>query len=427
MTALPEGIDPYEVADAKVLLLTTGRATRTQRLAAYRLLAAAGSPATYLPKLAEELIAGEFAAAAYSERIPAHFAECEEAAAIARGLDMTGQHNVQVVRRVLWVYQHQLYLFGRRAEAFAVREELARAWVEAYEAGIVPYEGTEADLYAVGLAEEGRHDEAAEVFGRSVARERTAHPDGVASRWRLVAWAAELDAAGRRHDAIHVLAEVVARSRQKVALDESPIANFVWESVRLAQLLDQADEHDKASATREEILALLTTLAATGEPNNWSSAVDWWSTLFAWSGRADEPLAAPGAPAPALGVETGWSPDVRQTFRNESTQLAEEVAALAEAVDDDPRRNLPSLVTTVRRILIRSTFNVGNTAPYFARTRSLFDHAVDLARHHYATGAADAPALLARALTDRMTARLAERAQYAEALRDFREACALSA
>lgn len=420
---LHDKVDPHEVAHAKSLLLGTGGIPPERLIAAYRLLAAADSAAVYLPKLADALLdnGGHLHGAA----TPARLAVCTEAAAIARSLGPTSPANVRILERALGAYQHQLYLHGRRSEGFAVRAELARASAEAETAGW-PGSAHAAELFATALAEEGRHSEAAEAYGRIVARERAADPEAETSFWHVVAWAAELAAAGAHDEAIEVFGGLVERKRRGVAAGDTSIAIAVWALVRLSQMLDARDRRDEARAAREEAVALTARLAEAGEPRDWSCLHGWWATLLAASGRADE-VPAPGAPEPPLGLGC-WSPDLRAAFFDGSRSLLAEITALAAGVGADPRGRLPELITAHRKLTIRLVMEQEpRTRDVGAAFLALFDAGVALARAYLAAGGDRARALLARALTDRSMLLIAGRRNYPAALADFREADALSA
>ncbi|WP_327272242.1 hypothetical protein OG609_08505 [Streptomyces sp. NBC_01224] len=123
-------------------------------------------------------------------------------------------------------------------------------------------------------------------------------------------------------------------------------------------------------------------------------------------------------PAPPFG-STLWSPDTRQAYFEGLPAFEEETARLTEAAAVDPRRHLPGLIATHRRMTIRSALHRENrTHRILKPLRPVFDEGVALARRLDDLGAQEGRALLARALTDRSMFLLAAK-QYGEAHDDF--------
>lgn len=393
------------------MLLESGRLSVARQVEAYRVLSVV-SPLTYMPKLAEALLS-----AGYHPEIrdlpEAQLAWHAEAAAVARRVDESEPKRTELLVRALDAYRFGLYELGRRAEGMTVCEEMAEVGRWGFEHGQVKSPAYGHRQLAVALAEEGRHGEAAEMCGRSADAERPLSP-GDNSFWSMVAWAAELDAAGRQEEALDAFAELVEVTRAEVAAESTSLAIQIWQLVHLAGMLDAAGRRDEAGAARREALAHLTELDLTGEPKSWSNILSWWSTLLALSGRSAEPTPSAAAPGPAFGAALHqWSPDVRKAYFDGLGPLEGQVEALRQ----DPSASLPELVALHRRLTIR-------TAVYRERCnyrilkplRPVFNERVALARRLAERGE------LGRALTDRSMFLLAAR-QYGEAYDDFREVC----
>ncbi|MFH8622930.1 hypothetical protein ACH4A8_13660 [Streptomyces vietnamensis] len=381
------------VLRARVLLLGSEEPSLRERLGAYRVLAEV-SPRAYLPKLVDAL----FGRARDFEDPEILRALYGEAADAARRFDAEVPDREEQLHRALSCYEHWLFAAGRRAEGRAVCEELAEAgqW----------------GRLAVVLAEEGRHGEAAELYGRHVA-EREADD---ASRWTRIEWAAELDAAGQRDEALEVFARLVDDHRRRAMEDRSPLASLVWKLERYAGMLLTAGRRAEETAARREALALLARLAEGGEPVSWSNIQAWWVTLLSLSGRPAEPAATPDAPLPAFGVYLvhGWSPDVREEYFASIPALERQTDALRESDD------LPGLIATHRRLTVRRALRWETSGRRAEESlRPSFDEGVSLARRLTTD-----PGALARALTDRSMFLLAVK-RYGEAHADFAEALAL--
>ncbi|AJF68060.1 hypothetical protein [Streptomyces vietnamensis] len=381
------------VLRARVLLLGSEQPSLRERLDAYRVLATA-SPRAYLPKLfdalverANELRDPDLDVVLYGEAVDA-----------ARRFGADVPDGEERLNRALHGYQHALFAVGRRAEGLAVCEELAEA-------------GRYSRL-AVVLAEEGRHGEAAELYGRHIV---PGAGDDV-SEWTLIEWAAELDAAGRHEEALEVFARVVDDHRHRAAEDRGPLASLVWKLEQYARMLRAAGRRAEEAAARREALALLARLAEGGEPVSWSNIQAWWVTLLSLSGRSAEPAATPEAPLPAFGVHLvhGWSPDIREEHFASIPALERQTDALRESGD------LPGLIVAQRRLTVRRALLWEASGRRTEESlRPSFDEGVALARRLTTD-----PAALARALTDRSMFLLAVK-RYEEAHADFAEATAL--
>ncbi|MFC8200813.1 hypothetical protein ACFUTV_36280 [Streptomyces sp. NPDC057298] len=473
-----ENVDQDAVLRARTMLLGSGRPDVGRQVEAYRVLSAV-SPLTYLPKLTEALLSYGYAPEV-RDLPDVRLARYAEAAAAARRID-AGEHNrTELLVRALSAYRRELCAAGRRAEGLAVCEEMAEAGRWGFAHGQVPSPVYGQGPLAVVLAEEGRHQEAAELYGESVrvarskssakvsktratsesseATEASDAPETPetpeASFWELLEWAAELDAAGCHDAALEVFADIVAVSRAEVARNGTALAILIWQLVHRAGMLDTAGQCVEARAARLEALTFLSELDRTGERESWSNILAWWVTLYALSGRSAEPPPRPGSPAPPFGSPfLDWSPDVKKAYVDGLAALEEQVAGLKEAARAEPSGRLPEVVALHRRLTIRAAVRRENRSHLILKPlRPLFDEGVALARDAAdATDAAAAAAVaapadqagtagtagaagaagaagteqsrkaLARALTDRSMFLVAA-GQYGEAHDDYREA-----
>lgn len=382
-------IDHDAVLRARVLLLGSGRLSLLEQVHAYRVLAEV-SPKAYLPKLVDALLS-----MSYRSRNPevdlALGAEAVEATRKIAG----AVARTERLCRALDVYQAALFALGRRSEGLAACEEMAAA-------------GRGGRLASV-LAEEGRFGEAAELNEKAARNGVVEH-----SFWNMVEWAANLEGAGLHDEAMAVFGELLDETRREAAGQRKALAILTWELVHLSRMREAAGSRAGAAATRREALTVLEDLATTGEPKNWSCILAWWVTLFALSGRADEPAASAESPMPPFGTDLGWSSDTRDAFLGALPGLETEAARLCGA------GRWPELVDVQRRINIRVTLREGNRPYRFAeRLKPYFDEGVALARR-----LPDDPVRLARALTDRSMFLVAART-FEPAYADFAEAVAL--
>ncbi|MFF9567217.1 hypothetical protein [Streptomyces sp. NPDC014685] len=416
-----ENVDQDAVLRARTVLLGSGRPNARQELEAYRVLAGV-SPRAYLPKLGQALISAGYGRE-LRERPDARLALYAEAVAVARRIEADDPNRTEILVQALHAHQRQLYEAGRRAEGFALCEEMARAGRQGFEAGQVrsPVHGH--GRLAVVLAEEGRHREAAELCGRFVEAGAAEQPGGD-SFWDVVEWAAELDAAGDREAALNAFADLVATAREKCASGNGPLTTLVWELVRHSQMLDAAGRRAQAAAARKEALGLLTELDGTGERRSWSNTLSQWTMLLALSGRELEPPASPGSPAPSFG-STHWSGDTARAYFDALPALEERAARLAGAADADPRTHLPELIAVHRRVTLRTALLREKRSHIILEPlRPVFDRGVALARRLVDLGGAEGRTALAGALTDRSMFLLAAK-RYGEAQADFLAVTAL--
>ncbi|MFE1228345.1 hypothetical protein [Streptomyces sp. NPDC058745] len=381
-------IDHDAVLRARVLLLGSGRLRLLEEVHAYRVLAEV-SPKAYLPKLVDALLL-----MSYRSRDPeVDLTLTAEAVEAARRIEAGAPARAERLHRALDAYQRALFALGRRAEGRAACEEMAQA-------------GRSGRLAEV-LAEEGRFHEAAKL-NEDAAR------NGTPEFWNRVEWAANLEGAGLRDEASAVFRELLDRTRREAAGQRTAASILTWELVHHSRMREAAGHAAEAAAVRRQALTVLEELATTGEPKNWSCLLGWWVTLFALSGRADEPAASAESPMPPFGTDLRRSSATRVSFLGTQPGLEAEAEALREAGP------LPELVDVQRRISIRAAIRDGDHPYRFEeRFTPYFDEGVALARR-----LPDDPARLARALTDRSMFLVAART-FEPAYADFAEAVAL--
>ncbi|WP_432087231.1 hypothetical protein [Streptomyces sp. bgisy095] len=398
---ISQNIDQDTVLRARTMLLGSGRLGLPQEVEAYRVLAKV-SPAAYLPKLVRALISYgyEVGRRRGPERELVLYAEAVDA---ARRIRADHPRRTDLLLGALRDYERTLFELGRRAEGRAVCEEMAEAGRIAFERGQVAYGG---GRLAIVLAEEGRHGEAADLLARGAGAE----PE--VSFWPAVARAAELEAAGRREEAVAVFTGLVDDTRRKTESDSTALAHLVWELVHRSRMLDAAGRHGEAGADRREALAVLDRLAESGEPRSWSNILSFWTTLYALSARTAEPPASPEAPAPAFGTDLHhWSRDVRKAYFDGIPALEAEAARLSAA------GHLTELTAVHHRLTVRSALlRESHTHLIEEPLRPLFDEEVALARRSARE--------LTRTLTDRAMFLIAVK-RYGEARADFAEAVGL--
>ncbi|WP_327675516.1 hypothetical protein [Kitasatospora sp. NBC_00458] len=434
-------IDQDAVLRARTMLLGTDQPSLGQQVGAYRVLAEA-NPSVHLPRLVRALLRSGWATE-LRDRPDLRLPLFAEAAAAARRIDAADPARTRLLVDALSGYQHQLYAAGRRSEGFAVCREMAEAGRSGFERGQVESPVHGHGRLAAVLAEEGRHAEAAAILGRVGRNRRSddAQDDTFSAHfWRVVAWSAELDAAGLHGEALDAFAALVDDTRAEHRVDGTASAVLAWTLVRHAEMLDAAGRGPEAGTARSEALDLLTGLADSGEPVSWSNINAWWAVLLSLSGRHAEPAGTADAPAPPFGQDEDWSPDVRQVYSEglpalEASvgELTARTAAHTGADGSGSCQHLAELVAVQRRLTIRTAVLRERRCYILEPLHTLFDEGVALARRLSATAeAADragaaAPggrAALGRALTDRAMFRVAAK-QYREARDDFREAVGL--
>ncbi|MGI5337050.1 hypothetical protein ACQEVS_06475 [Streptomyces sp. CA-181903] len=385
-----EKIDHDAVMRARVLLLRSGRPSLLEEVGAYRVLAEV-SPKAYLPKLVGALLL-----MSYRHRDPqVILALAAEAVEAGRRMEAGAPNRAERLCRALDAHQSALCALGRRAEKRAACEEMAGT-------------GNTGPL-AIVLAEEGRFLEAAELNEQAA---RNGIPEH--NFWNMVEWAANLEGAGLHDAASAVFRELLDETRREAADQRTALAILTWELVHFSRMREATGHEADAAAARREALSVLEELATTGDPQGWSCILAWWITLFALSGRADEPAASAESPMPPFGTSLHRSRHAWVAFLGTLPELEAEAADLRRA------GRLPELIYIQRRISIRAVLrDNGNSYRFEERFTPCFDEGVALARR-----LPDDPARLARALTDRsmflVAARVFERAHA-----DFAEAVAL--
>ncbi|MGW3146990.1 hypothetical protein ACWDG1_20375 [Streptomyces sp. NPDC001177] len=417
-------VDQDAVMRARTMLLGSGRLSPARQVEAYRVLAEV-SPLTYLPKLAEALVSYGYAPE-FRDRPDVRLALRAEAAATARRIDASDPNRTELLVRVLDACQGELYEAGRRAEGFALCEEMAETGRWGFERGQVSSPAYGHGRLAVVLAEDGRHWEAAEVCGTIARAQRSGGPKEV-SFWDMAEWAAALEAAGRDDAALEVFAELVDATREELDAGSTSMAILTWTLVHHARMLDAACRRAEARGARKEVLALLTELAETGERKSWSNILSWWVTLFAMSGRSAEPAASPARPAPAFGsAYLHWSPDIKEAYFDGLATLAQEAATLSEAADAAPHQYIAEQIAVHGRLSVRSAVYWENrTCRRLEPLRSIFDEGVALARRLAdLAGPERGREALVGALTDRSMFLVAAK-QYGEACDDYVQVIAL--
>ncbi|MEU2076537.1 hypothetical protein [Streptomyces sp. NPDC013489] len=390
-----EKIDHDAVLRARTMLLGSDRLSWRQQVEAYRVLAEV-SPAAYLPKLADALTSyrnNHWRTARPEVELACH----TEAADAARRIDHGEPNRTEVLCRTLDSYRRTLLTAGRRAEAFAVCEEMAEAGRLGFERGHVRSPTYGQWRLATMLAEEGRHGEAADLHGRAVEA------------------VGDLDAAGRHEEALAAFTEHVHRVRTATESDASSRADLLWELVHRSGMFDAAGRREKAGADRREALRILARLAEGGEPARRSNDLGRWSTVFVLSGRAAEPSGTRDAPMPPFGIDRlHWSPDATESYVAGIPSLERDVGELTAA------GRIAQAVEAHGRLVRRSAVLHERHAHGIEEClRPLFDEGVELARR-----VPDSPEVIARTLTDRAMF-LAASARYGEAHADFAEAVAL--
>ncbi|OEJ22617.1 hypothetical protein BGK67_32745 [Streptomyces subrutilus] len=404
---------------ARSILLAGIHPAPREQVDAYRVLAQV-SPAAYLPLLVRALHRLSYDVGT-GKKHAVFLALCEEAVAAARAIDPAEPFRADVLYVALDWCQKELYEQDRHTEGLALRAEmLAIGRAQAARSAAAEVRGLHA--WAAGLSEAGRYAEAADALTEIAEAALPRGPRNGELARTLLDWAAALDDAGRSEEALAACEQVVAVEAAEAATDRVPMTCHLFALVRYAQMLDIRGRGTQAAAVRQEALALLTELAATGERTSWGGyPAQYWAVLLSFAcAETDRP--APGGPRPATGAAPmPWSPDGRRRFLDSRTALREEVDALTPRAAEDPDRHLAELVRLHRALTVRSAVYWVQRTLFATRVRSLFDEGVALARrlsHHApATGT---PAL-ATALIDRATFHTAAH-EFAPALADFREA-----
>jgi hypothetical protein len=413
--------DQDAVLRARVALLASGRRTVREEVDAYRVLAQV-SPAAYLPKLVRALQGLSFDHR-FQDRPEIQWTLREEALAAARTVDPSEPAWEDLVHRSLAYAQRPLFALGRRSEGLALRAEmLAMDRAKAKRTGSPRVGGL--PLWAAGVAEEGRHDEAAEAMAEWVAAMR---PDGLRHgelAAGFVQWIGALDAAGRSGEALAAYGELVDAQRAGVGQGDVSLGDRLHTLIGHARMLDARERDERATAARREALAVFVELAATGERTGWNDdyQVAYWAVLQSCS-RVDGERATRAVPRPAAGArQQDWSADARRHYADSLDPLRNERDVLTPRAAEDPDRFLAELVRVHHTLTLRSVVLAGDRWYRLPeRVCSLFDEGVELARRLHRHQPADGTRVLADRLVDRAAYRVVAR-EYAPALDDFREA-----
>ncbi|WP_329117572.1 hypothetical protein [Streptomyces sp. NBC_01465] len=413
-------MDQDDILRARNTLLASGRRTPREEVDAYRVLAHV-SPAAYLPRLSKALQRLSYNTNNATWH-PDRLALCEEAVAAARAVDPSDPARADLLFEALNSCQRALYTLGRRTEGLAMRAEmLAIGRAQADLTGKSAVVGL--GVWAAGLSEEGRHAEAADALTESMAAELPGGPRSGALAWSLLEWIATLADAGRPTEALSAFKTLVGMEADEAANDRGPMACHLYSLIGYAQMQDICGRGEQAAAVRQEALALLTELAATGERKSWSGyQASYWAVLLTFYG-ADSERPKSGEPRPPSGATPmRWSPDVKQRYFDSRIALREEVDALAPRATEDPDQHLAELVRLHRVLTVRSAVYWQDRTHLFAeRVRPLFDDGVALARRLAQHSPADGTPTLAKILVDRSTFHTTT-GDFGPALADFREA-----
>ncbi|WP_151481751.1 tetratricopeptide repeat protein [Streptomyces albicerus] len=415
-------VDQDDILRARNVLLASGRRTPREEVGAYRVLAQV-SPSSYLPLLVKALQRLSYDSGSGSgERHAACLALREEAVAAARAIDPAEPARADLLYEALDTCQTELYTLGRRAEGLAMRAEmLAIGRVQAELSGDPAVKGLRD--WAAGLSEEGRYAEAADALAEWVAAILPDGPGGGALAWSLLEWIAALDDAGRSGEALAAFETLVSTEVVEAANDRGPMACRLYSLIGYARMLDTCGRGEQAVAVRQEALALLTELAATGERKSWSGyQASYWAVLLSFS-DADNERPTSGGPRPPSGATPmQWSPDAKRRYFGSLVPLREAVDTLVPRAADDPDQHLAELVRLHRVLTVRAAVYWEHRTHLFAeRVRSLFDGGVGLARRLSQHHPADGTPALAKILIDRSTFHTAA-GEFGPALDDFCQA-----
>lgn len=207
----------------------------------------------------------------------------------------------------------------------------------------------------------------------------------------------------------------------EAANDRGPMACHLYSLIGYAQMLDTCGRGEQA-AVRQEALALLTELAATGERKTWSGyQASYWAVLLSFSGADSERLTSSGPRPPSGTTPMQWSPDAQRRYFDSRITLREEVDTLASRAAEDPDQHLAELVRLHRVLTVRSAVYWEHHTQFAERVRSLFDDGVGLARQLSQHHPADGIPTLAQVLIDRSTFHTAA-GEFGSALDDFCQA-----
>ncbi|WP_148308023.1 hypothetical protein [Actinoplanes friuliensis] len=229
----------------------------------------------------------------------------EEGIAVASATAPGTPGRTEILLKLYASHQHALFEQGRRAEGMAARAvagELARTATQH-----VPRRNGLAQ-WARGLAEQGRHAEAAELCVEASAAIRLDPVLSGHAMWDEIPRAAQLAAAGRPQEAADVFGAVVSDRRATFPHNR----DLVHLLLQQARFLATAGE-DPGEA-HQEAVDLVRHLAADGETHPSTLHREMWAILAAVSVAGDE-MAAGVDPLPAFGWEISeWTPDLRRAY-----------------------------------------------------------------------------------------------------------------
>lgn len=409
-------VDYDAVSRAQAKLLSSRRLTTRDLVAAYRLVRTA-TPAAYTEKFVAALTSQGYGRSDLQARLPVW----AEAVEVAREAATADPRHLTLLADTLGTYQRGCYDADLRAEGFEACREQARIGAQAYEAGAVVSPSYGSWNLACRLAEEGDHAQAAELFEALMRTPERASRTG-SDFWTRIAWIAETAAAGHHGRARSAMRALIDFERERAEQETGAYAFVVWELLLLASLDREHGNDADAESCDMEVEELLTYLASSGEPKNWSNILAWWTVLAGLTGRTqDRP--AHGEPEPPLFANLDWSPDLRRTYLGPGREnLRAEVSRLSQLAEHDPVSHLAQLVEAQRKFTLRS-IRYWNARSHRVtdELRECFDEGVRLSRRLADHGEPKAATTLARALADRSAMHVAAR-DFPPALRDFREA-----
>src|SRR5690349_20725161 len=215
MTAGGQDTVDYELETwARTILIGSREPSPYDKVKAYRILTRLNHRAYQAP-LAEALVEFSYHNGQHSSPQD-RLTLLEEAADAARAVPPGESRRGELVGRTLDSYQHTLYELGRRAEGLAVREEMSTAGRLAFAAGERGWVGWGLRTWAHGLAEEGRHAEAAAALTELLQVTLPEDSWGTCI-WDRLSVTAELDAAGNTGAAITTLSTILDEDRAELA------------------------------------------------------------------------------------------------------------------------------------------------------------------------------------------------------------------
>jgi len=345
----------------------------------------------------------------------------QEAVEVARSAAEADPRELKVLVKALTKYQHGLCDAGHRAEGLEACREMALAGKHAFDSGVVSSPTFGSSQLACRLAEDGNHAEAAALF-EAIVRENERETSAT-DFWSRIPWIAEMEAAGHHASARSTLQELVDEDRQQADQHVGAYAFVIWEQLLLAWMDRQNGREDEAERCDAETEAVLTMLAADGEPKNWSNILGFWALLIRLTGRTEKGRPAHDEAGAPLFSDLHWAPTGHRAHLNEGhDRLQAEVVLIADLAEREPSAYLGEFVEVQRQFTLRSvriwelrTWRIPD------ELRRCFDEGVYLARRLVEVDEPLGRAALARALADRTSMHVAAR-DFPPALRDFQQA-----